>query len=150
MQLLIYPVTVFCLAMREMQVFSHMYTESWKQHLLWSVKTLFWGRVGGVSAYINGNTCYSTLFPLFFFFFEFWLVVGCAICQIGCLLMFYFSWLTKDSRLRKLLIINSPKCLWWLLTHARKSIAYFSKYQNKTKSHYHSLLADELLISWGC
>ena len=30
--------------------FSDMYTESWKQHLLCSVKTLFWGGVGEVSA----------------------------------------------------------------------------------------------------
>ena len=33
----------------------------------------------------------------------------------------------------------------------KKPIAYFSKYQKKTKkSHYQSLLADELLILWGC
>ena len=111
-QLLVYPVTVFCLGIPEMQV-SHTCIESWKQHLSCSVKTLLWDVVGELVPYINGyyfNTCYPTLFPLvFFFFFELWLdwilfcglrvVVGWVICQIGCILVFFFL-VHKSFRLR--------------------------------------------------
>ena len=97
--------------------FSHMYTVSWKQYLLSSVKTLM--AITSILVTQHYFHCFFLffcflflfffvfLFFVFVFFFEFWLVVGWAICQMGC---FIFSWLTKDSRLRKLLIINSPKC----------------------------------------
>ena len=71
MQLLIYPVTVFCLAMSEMQV-SHTCKQRAGNSICYVVYRPFSGvGWGELAPYINGyyfNTCYSTLFPLFFFF----------------------------------------------------------------------------------
>ena len=131
--------------------FSHIYTESWKQHLSCSVKTLFWGGVGGVVPYINGyyfNTCYSTSFP---FFFLFWVLTCSGLSHSPNRLSSYVLFFLVNKRLQaeKAFNYKQPQMLgWWLLTHARKPIAYFTKYQKKTKSHCQSLLADELLILW--
>ena len=119
--------------------FSHMYTVSWKQYFLCSVKTLL--AITSILVTQHYFHCFSFFF---FFFFEFWLVVGWAICQMGC---FIFFLVNKRFQAEKAFNYKQPQVLgWWLLNHARKPIAYFSKYQKKTKSHCQSLLTEKLIL----
>ena len=128
--------------------FSHMYTVSWKQYLLCSVKTL----MAITSILVTQHYLFFFVFFLFFFcfvfvlFFFFWVLTCSGLSHLPNGL-FYFFLVNKRFQAEKAFNYKQPQVLgWWLLNHARKPIAYFSKYQKKAKSHSQSLLTEKLIL----
>ena len=73
MELLVYPVIVFCFGMPQVQFLPYVYRELKTAFVMWCEDPFLGGGGGGVVPKIIGyyfNNYYDTLFPFLFFFFE--------------------------------------------------------------------------------
>ena len=106
--------------------------------------------MGGVSAlhwWLLLQYLFLNIISIFFSFFEFWLS---GLNHLSNRLSSYVLFFLVNKRFQAEKAFNYKVLGWCLLTHARNQLLIFLNTKRKQKSHYQSLLADELLILWGC